>query len=66
MCDCIERENQKLAAFNKRLNVERIAQVERVYITTHNPYLDGRRAKRHRTIARFCPFCGEKYPEAKR
>lgn len=67
MCGCIAKIDADLKPSGQCLDAtmfgERKATI--MLIRTDKWKHENRRSKPTRMIANFCPFCGEKYPEAK-
>jgi hypothetical protein len=67
MCGCISKIDSKLKSIGQCLDAtmfgERKATV--MLIRTDKWKHENRQSMPKRMIARFCPFCGEKYPASK-
>ncbi len=68
MCECISTVNEHLAKHNAQLLLPMFV----VRGSTQRPFVETtkldekKRGKPPAMFATFCPFCGEKYPEAVR
>jgi hypothetical protein len=63
MCECIKTANKFLAEHNTKIEMPWLGP-QRPFVLTMK-LDDKKRGKPQMMFASCCPFCGEKYPEAK-
>jgi hypothetical protein len=64
MCDCIQDVNKFLAEHNTKIELPWFGP-QRPFVQTIKLH-ERPRSKPKLMFASFCPFCGEKYPEAEK
>ncbi len=67
-CDCVERVNTAMADQGQNQQVacsyRTIGGEFRAFAIVETEKIEPRKKRSPRLIATFCPFCGEKYPDA--